>query len=116
MREQVEQEAAAALRVVGALTDDGVARALEHAAELVSEKHDAIAAANADDVAGADLDEGGMDRLRLDEKRIGALAEQLAQLATLPPLDRDEDGWLLDNGLRVTVRRIPIGVVGANFE
>jgi glutamate-5-semialdehyde dehydrogenase len=116
MRDQVEREAAAAQAAVGDLTDDGVARALEHAAELVRERRDAIAAANADDIGAAQLDEGGMDRLRLDDKRIDGLAEQLAQLATLPPLDRDEDGWQLDNGLRVSVRRIPIGVVGANFE
>src|SRR5207245_10772097 len=44
------------------------------------------------------------------------LGEQLAQLAVLPPLERDEDSWELENGLRVWVRRIPIGAVGANFE
>jgi glutamate-5-semialdehyde dehydrogenase len=116
LKEQVEREAAAANDAVGLLTDDGVARALEHAAALVGERRDAIAAANADDVAAAQLDEGALDRLRLDDARIDALAEQLSQLAALPPLERDEDGWELDNGLRVSVRRIPIGVVGANFE
>jgi glutamate-5-semialdehyde dehydrogenase len=116
LKEQLEREAAAANDAVGLLTDDGVARALEHAAELVGERRDAIAAANAEDVAAAQLDEGGLDRLRLDGARIDALAEQLSQLAVLPPLERDEDGWELDNGLRVSVRRIPIGVVGANFE
>jgi glutamate-5-semialdehyde dehydrogenase len=116
MRDQVEREAAAANEVVGKLTDEGVARALEHAAALVGERRDAIAAANAEDVAAAQLDEGAMDRLRLDDTRIDALAEQLSQLAALPPLERDEDAWTLDNGLQVSVRRIPIGVVGANFE
>lgn len=116
MREQVEREATAANEAVGRLTDEGVARALEHAAALVDERREAIAAANAEDVAAAHLDEGGMDRLRLDDARIDALAAQLAQLAELPPLARDEDGWELENGLRVEVRRIPIGVVGANFE
>jgi glutamate-5-semialdehyde dehydrogenase len=116
LKEQLEREASAANDAVGLLTDDGVARALEHAAALVGERRDAIAAANAEDVAAAQLDEGAVDRLRLDEARIDALAEQLSQLAALPPLERDEDGWELDNGLRVSVRRIPIGVVGANFE
>ncbi len=116
MREQVEREAAAANEAVGQLTDEGVAHALEHAAALVGEKRDAIARANAADVEAAQLDEGALDRLRLDDGRIDALADQLAELAALPPLERDEDGWELDNGLRVSVRRIPIGVVGANFE
>jgi glutamate-5-semialdehyde dehydrogenase len=116
MRDQVEREAAAANDVVGQLTDEGVARALEHAAALVGERRDAIAAANAQDVAAAQLDEGAMDRLRLDDARIEALAEQLSQLAALPPLERDDESWALENGLQVSVRRIPIGVVGANFE
>jgi glutamate-5-semialdehyde dehydrogenase len=116
LRDQVEREAAAAQAAVGALTDEGVARALELAAVLVGERHDSIAQANAADVAAADLDEGALDRLRLDDARIAALGEQLAQLAALPPLEREDESWELDNGLHVSLRRIPIGAVGANFE
>jgi glutamate-5-semialdehyde dehydrogenase len=117
LREQLEAEAAAAAAAVAHLTDDAVTHALERAAQLVGERHDSIAAANAADVeAAGGLDEGSLDRLRLDAKRIDALADQLAQLAALPALERDEDSWQLDNGLRVGVRRIPIGAVGANFE
>ncbi len=118
LRELVEREAAAAHAAVGELTDEAVTRALERAAELVDEQSGAIARANAADVEAASgrLDEGALDRLRLDPSRIAALREQLAQLAALPPLNRDEDGWELENGLRVRVRRIPIGAVGANFE
>jgi len=116
LRDQVAREAAAAQRSVGALNDDGVARALEHAAALVGERHDAIAQANAADVAAADLDEGALDRLRLDDARIAALGGQLAQLAELPPLEREDESWALENGLQVSLRRIPIGAVGANFE
>ena len=114
---QIEAEARAAADAVAQLTDDAVQHALERAAELVDERRTAIAVANAEDVeAASSLDEGSLDRLRLDETRIDALAAQLAQLAALPPLDRDEDGWTLENGLKVELRRIPIGAVGANFE
>ncbi len=117
LREQVERDAAAAHRAAGALTDAGVARALAHAAALVRERRDAIAEANAADVAAATgLDAGALDRLRLGEGRVAALADQLAQLAELPPLERVEDAWTLANGLRVEARRIPVGAVGANFE
>jgi glutamate-5-semialdehyde dehydrogenase len=116
MRKQVEREAAAAAAAVGHLSDGRVTGALERAAELVSERREAIAAANAEDIEAAELDEGALDRLRLDDARIVALGEQLAELAALPPLDRDEDAWTLENGLQVSVRRIPIGAVGANFE
>ena len=116
MREQVEREAAAAADAVAELNDDSVTRALERASVLVDERHDAIAAANAEDVAAATLDEGALDRLRLDDSRITALGAQLSELAALPPLERAEDAWELENGLRISVLRIPIGAVGANFE
>ena len=116
MRQQLAEEARAAAAAVGALNDDAVTRALEHAAQLVQDKRPLIEGANARDVEEArDLDEGSLDRLRLDGARIDSLASQLAQLATLPPLERDEDEWELENGLSVQVWRIPIGAVGANF-
>jgi glutamate-5-semialdehyde dehydrogenase len=114
MRAQIEQEARAARAAVAALDDEGVTRALARAVELVRAQRAAIDAANAADLAAAaNLDEGMRDRLRLD---VDALADQLAELVELPPLERVEDGWELDDGMRVEVRRIPIGVVGANFE
>ena len=117
LREEVELEATAAAAAVPLLSDDAVTDGLERAAALVGERRESIAAANAADVEAAEgLDPGSLDRLRLDAARIDALAEQLAHLAALPPLERDEDGWRLENGLAVSVRRISIGAVGANFE
>jgi glutamate-5-semialdehyde dehydrogenase len=57
-----------------------------------------------------------LDRLRLDEGRVSALAEQLEAMADLEPLEREVRSWTLPNGLRVSERRVPIGTVGANFE
>ncbi len=117
MRGQIEAEARAAAAAVSALTDDAVSVALGTAGAIVDERAEEIAAVNALDLeAAADLDEGTRDRLQLDEGRIAAIADQLRELAELPPLDRVEDAWLLANGLQVEVRRIPIGAVGANFE
>ena len=115
MREQIEAEARAAHESVAALHDEGVTAALRIAASRIDER---LLVVNAEDVAAAAgrLDEGAMDRLTLDEARIAALAEQLRELAELPPLERAEDGWTLENGARVEVRRIPVGAVGANFE
>jgi glutamate-5-semialdehyde dehydrogenase len=116
MRAAIQREAVEAHAAVAQLTDAAVTRALERAAKLAEERHDAIAAANAEDVRAATSDEGALDRLRLDDSRIAALGAQLAELAALPPLERTEDAWQLENGLRVSVVRIPIGAVGANFE
>jgi glutamate-5-semialdehyde dehydrogenase len=118
LRAQVEAEAAAAHAAVGSLTDTAVARALARGAELVEARREAILEANTADVAAAEeaLDAGALDRLRLDANRVAALGEQLSRLAELPPLERAEDAWTLENGLHVESRRIPIGAVGANFE
>jgi glutamate-5-semialdehyde dehydrogenase len=116
--ESVEREAAAAHAAVPLLTDDAVASALALAAARLAAEHDRVLAANEADLAAgeANLDEGALDRLRLDPERLTAIEAQLRELADLPPLEREVAAWTLPNGLEVSERRIPIGVVGANFE
>ena len=118
IREQLEREAREAAAALPLLTDERVERALADAAELLGGRADVVLAANADDVSAGEgrLDDGALDRLRLDEQRLVAIAEQLRSLSELPPLERVISSWTLDNGLHVEERRIPIGVVGANFE
>ena len=117
LNESVAREAAAAHEAVPQLADALVTAALSIAADRVTARRDSILAANEADVAGADgLDEGALDRLRLDGPRLQAIETQLRDLAALPPLEREIDSWRLSNGLDVSERRIPIGVVGANFE
>jgi glutamate-5-semialdehyde dehydrogenase len=118
LREDIEREARAATDAVPALADDLVSKALRGAAALVRERRGAVLAANALDVEQGTgrLDEGTLDRLRLDEGRIEGLALQLEAMAGIEPLAREVDAWTLPNGLQVSERRIPIGTVGANFE
>jgi glutamate-5-semialdehyde dehydrogenase len=118
VRDLVEAEARAAARASPLLSDDAVAAALHAAAGLVRERQASILAANRTDCDAAEsrLDEGTLDRLRLDPGRVEGLARQLDATATLPPLDRDAGSRTLENGLRVSERRVPIGTVGANFE
>jgi glutamate-5-semialdehyde dehydrogenase len=118
LHDLIEAEAAAANRAAPALRDDAVAEALRRAARLIGDRQDVILRANADDCTAATgrLDEGTLDRLRLDEPRVAALARQLEAMADVEPLAREAGSWTLANGLRVSERRIPIGTVGANFE
>jgi glutamate-5-semialdehyde dehydrogenase len=118
LREEVEREAREANRAASALTDDAVGEALVVAAALVRERRAEILAANAADYDAASdrLDEGMLDRLRLDDFRVEKLAEQVDAVAAIPPLEREIASWTLPNGLEVSERRIPIGTVGANFE
>ncbi len=118
IREEVEREAEAAGAAATALADDTVAAALTTAARILGERRSEVLAANAADVEAARgwLDEGTVDRLRLDEGRLDAIERQVLATATLEPLERELGSRALANGLVVSERRIPIGVVGANFE
>ena len=118
LREDVEQEAREAGRAAPQLTDEAVTAALTRAAVLVRERRTEILSANAADYEAAEekLDEGMLDRLRLDDDRVEALAEQVTAVAAVAPLEREIDSWTLPNGLQVSERRIPIGTVGSNFE
>jgi glutamate-5-semialdehyde dehydrogenase len=62
------------------------------------------------------LGRGVIDRLRLDETRIADMARQIGLLAdaAFPP-EYTSLGELA-GGLRLAERRVPVGVVGANFE
>ncbi|HKP17123.1 MAG TPA: hypothetical protein VJT84_01510, partial [Gaiellaceae bacterium] len=118
VREQIEQEAAAARAAAARLSDDAVADALGAAAAILNERRADVLAANRADVEAASphLDEGMLDRLRLDERRLEGLVSQVGATAALEPLEREIGSRTLANGLVVAERRIPIGTVGANFE
>jgi len=118
LRERIEREAAGAAAAAPRLGDDAVAEALRAASALVAERSPAVLDANRADQeeAAGRLDEGTLDRLRLDDRRVGQLAAQLASMAGAPALERDAGSRTLANGLVVSERRIPIGVVGATFE
>lgn len=61
--------------------------------------------------------EAMIDRLRLDESRIAGMASGLRQVAGLPdPVGEVVRGYTLPNGLQVTQRRVPLGVVGIIYE
>ena len=116
--EHVAREARGARRAMATLDDAAVEAGLNRAVELLSERRDEILSANELDVeAGtATLDEGALDRLRLDDRRLEAIAAGLRATAALAPLEREVRTWTLPNGLEAAERRIPVGVVGANFE
>ena len=101
---------------MAAAPDDAVDGALVAIADRLRSESAAILAANAEDLEGATGLTGALrDRLRLDPERLAAIEAQVRALAELPRLSTD--GEVREhNGLHVTERRIPIGVVGANYE
>ena len=58
-----------------------------------------------------------VDRLRLTENRIAGMADGLRNVAGLPdPVGEVVRGYTLPNGLEVSQRRVPLGVVGIIYE
>ena len=96
--------------------DDG----LEAAADLLVDRTPEVLAANATDITRA-TDEGVadtvIDRLRLTEARVAAMAAGLRQVAALAdPVGEVLDGWVRPNGLRISRVRVPLGVVAIIYE
>jgi len=94
--------------------------ALLTAADLLEARSADVLAANSLDVAGAEgagIPAGLVDRLRLTEDRVAAMASGLRQVAALAdPVGEVLDGWVRPNGLRISRVRVPLGVVGIIYE
>lgn len=92
---------------------------LSVANELIANK-DMIIMANAKDIAKATasgMHAGMVDRLRLDESRINAMAEGLRQIVSLPdPIGEVMDQFERPNGLNISKCRVPLGVIGIIYE
>lgn len=60
---------------------------------------------------------GLLDRLKLTEERIVAIAEGLRQIKELPdPIGEVLDDYTAANGLKLTKVRVPMGVIGIIYE
>jgi glutamate-5-semialdehyde dehydrogenase len=113
----------AARQAAGVLAQAEPARktaALRHAADEVRAARSELLAANAEDRAAAEamtLSAPMLDRLRLDEQSIAAIAAGLDAVAALPdPIGTELARWTLPNGLDITRVRIPLGVIGIIYE
>src|SRR5690242_18455516 len=92
-----------AARALATLTRDRKDAALHAVADALVSATGPIVAANAQDLARGERDgltPGLLDRLRLDEARIAAIADAVRQVAALPdPVGEVVRGRLLPNGL-----------------
>ncbi|HXQ59373.1 MAG TPA: glutamate-5-semialdehyde dehydrogenase [Acidimicrobiales bacterium] len=112
--------AKAASRVMATASGATKDTALRLAADLLEQRSADIVAANAADVEGAET-EGAtatqLDRLRLTDGRLAAMAAGLRQVASLAdPVGEIVDGSVRPNGLKVERVRVPLGVVGIIYE
>lgn len=109
-----------ASRSIARLTSGEKGAALESIARAIESNVERIVTAN-----GLDIEHGRenaigdalIDRLRLDEKRVTALASAVRGVAALPdPIGQVLGGHRMPNGIALEQVRVPFGVVGAIYE
>lgn len=112
---QVAREASRQLALLGEQKKNQV---LETVAQELLAKADEIIAANKVDLENAtNMPEKFIDRLKIDNDRIAAMAEGVRQVAQLAdPIGKIDAGWVNYAGLQIEKKRVPLGVVGMIFE
>ncbi|MFV0624509.1 glutamate-5-semialdehyde dehydrogenase [Sphingomonas sp. ac-8] len=108
-----------AARILAASGTDRRNHALRAAADRLRAETPALLEANAADVADvADRKPTSfLDRLRLDETRVAAMAQALEEIAELPdPVGRELAHFQRPNGLDIRRVAVPIGVIAMIFE
>ena len=113
-------DALTASRALVNLTTDQKNKILLAMADGILSDADQIISANAIDLDNAvnnNLTNSMIDRLRLDQKRIEAIADGIRQVATLPdPVGEIMDEWERPNGIKIKQIRVPIGIIGIIYE
>lgn len=118
--EGMGQAAKIACRAVSILTTEQKNAALHVIADELETQGQTVLDANALDIADArerGLSDALCDRLLLTGERIAALAAGVRKVADLPdPVGADMESRVLPNGIRLSKRRIPIGVIAVIYE
>src|SRR5438445_7341584 len=117
---QLAEQAKAASRELARLTKSEKNECLIAMADALEQNRDDLKKANARDTESAaqlGLSPAMLDRLRLDDPRIAAMAKGLREIAALPdPVGRILDERLRPNGLKLQKISTPIGVVVIIYE
>lgn len=120
MLEQMGIAAKAASYKLALLSSREKNRVLEKIADYLQAETETILRANAEDLAEAranGLSEAMLDRLALTPARLDGIANDVRQVCSLAdPVGQVIDGGLLDSGLRIERRRVPLGVIGVIYE
>jgi glutamate-5-semialdehyde dehydrogenase len=94
--------------------------ALKRIADAIRQNREALLAANARDVAAAQeaqMQPALIERLKLNDKRINAMADGVEQIAAqVDPVGQIIEGYVRPNGLRIRKVRVPLGVVLFFYE
>ncbi|MCZ4294437.1 glutamate-5-semialdehyde dehydrogenase [Vibrio sinaloensis] len=95
-------------------------KALAIIADELEANADTILAANAKDIdkgRDAGLSDALLDRLLLNQERLSGIANDVRNVISLnDPVGSELDSKVLENGMTLSRRRVPLGVVGVIYE
>ncbi|WP_086348483.1 glutamate-5-semialdehyde dehydrogenase [Candidatus Enterococcus clewellii] len=117
---QLGKQAKAASFTLGLMDTKTKNGLLVYMAEQLEAHTVEILKANQKDLAAASdhgISETMLDRLRLTEERILAMADGIRQVAALDdPIGEVEKMWKNEDGLMIGKQRVPLGVIGIIYE
>jgi|TARA_B110000971_G_scaffold103544_1_gene106516 glutamate-5-semialdehyde dehydrogenase len=117
---QLGRRAQVAAKVISSASADTKKLALLSIAETLNENRQNILVANAVDLDKAQangLDSALMDRLELNDARIGSMIEGINQVSELPdPIGEITDLTSRPSGIKLGKMRVPLGVIGIIYE
>jgi len=109
--------AKASARELTLLNDETINRILIAVADAIMEQAPFILAENEKDLARMDEHDPKYDRLQLTEERLKAMAADIKNVATLPsPLGKVLRETVRPNGMKLTKKSVPFGVIGVIYE
>jgi len=115
-REQFEN-ALNASRELNMLSDGKINAVLNKIADAAVKSTDFILRENQKDLARMENSDPKYDRLKLTGERLGCIAEDIRNVASLPsPIGRVLSDSVIPNGLKITKITVPFGVIGIVFE
>ncbi len=118
--EEKGRAARTASKKLASLSTETKNRALLNVAEALIDKLNEILIANKIDYEMAKesgMTEAMLDRLMLSQSRLESIAQDTKTVAALPdPVGEEFEMRTLPNGLRISKKRVPLGVIGAIYE
>ncbi len=118
--EEKGRAAKAASKKLAFLSTEVKNKALLNIAEALIARKDEILAANKidyDEAKASGMNEAMLDRLMLSSSRLEGIAQDTTTVAALPdPVGEVFEMRTLPNGLQISKKRVPLGVIGAIYE
>lgn len=118
--EDLGYKAKKASKTIGVCDTNTKNNLLKEIAKLLTENASVIIDANKIDVENArknNMKESLVDRLLLDEKRIKSISDAVLEIAALEdPIGEVLSGTKRPNGILITKKRVPMGVIGIIYE